>query len=150
MLALTGAVLCAATVAASSWYRLEPGDADVRDVVLPDAPSRPVLSKAATLAVAPAQADAVSAPGITAPTAAGKYVIQVASFEDEARARQLVAELTSAGYRASQSRFALDGEPWWQVSVGPYATRGEGEIDLDKVREIPGYDDAALRAVGRP
>jgi len=149
MLALTGVVLCAATIAASSWYRLEPGAPDARAVVLPNVPARPRLSKAAQFAVAPAEAHGVTAQPVPS-SVAGKYIIQVASFEDEARANQLVAELAAAGYRAYHSRFALDGEPWWQVSVGPFATHAEGEVDLEKVREIPGYDDATLRSIARP
>ncbi len=150
MLALTGTVLCAATIAASSWYRLEPGPRAEREVVLPNVPSRPRLSKAAAFAVVPAGSDAGTAAQAAPGEAAGKYIIQVASFEDEGRSGQLVAQLAAAGYRAYQSRFSLDGEPWWQVSVGPYATLAEGESDLEKVREIPGYDDATLRAIGRP
>ena len=149
MLALTGTVLCAATIAASSWYRVEPAR-DARQVVLPDAPSRPRLTRAAAFAVAPAGSDAGATAQAAPAHAAGKYIIQVASFEDEARSSQLVAQLAAAGYRAYQSRFSLDGEPWWQVSVGPYATLGEGEADLEKVREIPGYDDATLRSTARP
>jgi general secretion pathway protein A len=149
MLALTGVVLCVATIAASSWYRLEPSAPVEREASLPNAPSRPRLVKAAGLAIAAPEADAVTAVRVTPAATAGKYIIQVASFEDDVRASQLVAQLTSAGYRAYQSRFALDGEPWWQVSVGPYPTLAEGEGDLEKVREIPGYDDATLRTVSR-
>lgn len=149
MLALAGAVLCAATIAASSWYRLEPSAPAEREASLPSAPSRPRLVKAAGFAVAAPEADAVTTARVTPSAPAGKYIIQVASFEDDARASQLVAQLTGNGYRAYQSRFDLDGEPWWQVSVGPYATLAEGETDLEKVREIPGYDDATLRSIAR-
>jgi type II secretory pathway predicted ATPase ExeA/cell division septation protein DedD len=146
MLALTGMVLCAATIAASSWYRLEPETPQAREVTLPNVPAQPRLARASGFAVTPPDTSAVAA-APSAPTA--RYIIQVASFEDEARASQLVSELAAAGYRAYHSRFALDGEPWWQVSVGPYATVADGESDLMKVREIPGYDDATLRSIAR-
>jgi septal ring-binding cell division protein DamX len=77
-------------------------------------------------------------------------VIQVASFEDEGRAGQLVAQLAGGGFRAYQAAFTLDGEPWWQVSVGTYAALAEAEADLEKIRDIPGYEDATLRSIPRP
>lgn len=105
--------------------------------------------KAAAFTVDAQEAEAVTAAQAAASAAAGKYIIQVASFEDEGRAGQLVAELVRRGYRAYHSRFHLDGELWWQVSVGPYPTLVEGAADLAKVREIPGYDDATLRSIAR-
>ena len=44
----------------------------------------------------------------------------------------------------------LTGEQWWQVSVGPYASTAAADADLARIREIPGYEDATLRAVSRP
>jgi cell division septation protein DedD len=150
ILALTGIVLCAATMAASSWYRLDPKSARVPDVSLPNAPSRPALSKTSGFAVVAPEADAVNAGHVTASASAGKYIIQVASFEDERRALQLVAQLSDRGYRAYQAAFELDGERWWQVSVGPYPATVDAERDLERVREIPGYDDATVRSLARP
>jgi cell division septation protein DedD len=150
MLVLTGIVLCAATIAASSWYRVEPGAPVAREASLPNTPSPPHLLKAAPFAITASEAKAVTTPQTVPPVAAGKYIIQVASFEDERRAAQLVAELAGRGYRVYKASFDLDGEPWWQVSIGPYQTFADAEADLEKVREIPGYDDATLRNIGRP
>jgi general secretion pathway protein A len=146
MVALTGVALSAATLAASSWYRLAPQARAAEPASLPAAPPSPTLPRPS--AFAPASLDEIAR--VTAASSAAKYIIQVASFEDERRAGQLVAQLAAAGYRAYQAPFELDGERWWQVSVGPYGTAGEAQSDLTRVQEIPGYEDAAVRSVARP
>ena len=78
-----------------------------------------------------------------------RYLIQVASFEDDVRAASLVQELTDGGYRAYQATFDLDGETWWQVSVGPYGILSDAQSDVERIRSIPGYEDAAIRSVSR-
>lgn len=139
MVASGALTLAAATLAATMWYRV--GADQPHGVSLAAAPGKPTLRIGAPFAVAP--------PDETAPRAAAgaaRYVIQVASFEDDARASQLVAQLTGRGYRAYQSSFDLDGEQWWQVAVGPYAAIAEPTAHLEKIRAIPGYEDAAIRS----
>jgi hypothetical protein len=57
--------------------------------------------------------------------------------------------LRGAGYRAYHSTFDLDAETWWQVSVGPYVALSDAQSDLERIRGIPGYEDAAIRSASR-
>jgi septal ring-binding cell division protein DamX len=146
-LAIVGIALCAATLAASSWYRV--GTGSMR--AFPRLPARPLLWKApAAAAISPPSGESTAAARPTAAAGVVRYIIQVASFEDELRAGQLVAQLAAAGYRAYETSFQLDGDPWWQVSVGAYATSAEAQVDLAHIRAIPGYEDATARAVNAP
>ena len=139
-------VLLAATVGAGGWYLAAESDLLARDVVPPSAPASPRLATAPAFAV---QAPAPSEPPASAParasTPAGRYVIQVASFESDRRAARLVEQLAGAGYRAYHVPFNLgDQGRGFQVVIGGYATLADAESALAEIREIPGYDDANI------
>lgn len=79
------------------------------------------------------------------------YLIQVASFESRLRADRLVDELTSLGYLARSEGLDLGQRGRLQrVLVGGYRTREEAQSDLERIREIPGYDDAQIIAPPQP
>jgi cell division septation protein DedD len=80
----------------------------------------------------------------SAPGTGEDYLIQIAWFASQERAQGLVAELTSAGYRARYAARDL-GPPrgrLFQVIVGGYSSALEVERDLRRIRELPGYGDS--------
>ena len=77
---------------------------------------------------------------------ATRYVIQVASFQSDERASRLAEQLTSTGYRVRQVELNLEPPRGrlLQILVGGYETLEEAEVDLARIRQIPGYADARL------
>lgn len=105
-------------------------------------------SKAADLTVASASgaqpslpADNISEKQLTSATATGdgRYLIQAAAFESKANAQRLAGELDGA--------FVTQAGRFYRVRVGPYATRGQAEAALAKVRAA-GYSDAKVVSAG--
>jgi rare lipoprotein A len=98
-------------------------------------PALPALDPRGTVATAP-----MSSPAPAPPPAArrGAFVVQAASFStaDNARraAQTLDGEVTQAGR-------------YYRVRTGPFATRGEAEASLAKVRAA-GYSDARILTNG--
>lgn len=147
-LRLVAAVLIVVGAGATTgWYALGLGTTPP-----PDAAPRPTLPPPPAHASHPLPAPAAppSPPAVEQPIASAlpatsadaRYVIVVASFDTDARAARLVDLLTQAGYRAD--RIEIGGLR--QVIVRGYARRDEAETDLARIREIPGYDDATIRA----
>jgi type II secretory pathway predicted ATPase ExeA/cell division septation protein DedD len=107
--------------------------------------AQPVINPA--LAEAPQNSSAVPTAKPAPVDVNGEYTIMVASFESRDRAESLVAELTSAGYRARA--FERDWGPprgrLVHVTVGGYASAIEVQRDLQQIRELPGgYTDARI------
>jgi general secretion pathway protein A len=145
----------AASVSAAIWYlRVESASRDgvatllapppptlVQPVITPGLPDAPVASTGLP--------DDLVAPVASAtPAAGGDYLIQVAFFASRERAATLVAELTTAGYRARevQRDFGPPRGRLWQVIVGGYTSVLDVERDLRRIRELPAYSDAHLIA----
>lgn len=77
--------------------------------------------------------------------AARSYIIEVALFNSQERAGRLVEDLTAAGYQAYEAAVNLgDAGIRRQVLLGPYATRAEAASDLERVRQMPAYQDARV------
>lgn len=76
------------------------------------------------------------------------HMIQVASFQSNERASRLVEQLASTGYRVHQVELNLEPPRGrlLQILVGGYETLEEAEVDLARIRQIPGYADARLIA----
>lgn len=92
---------------------------------------------------------ATRAAGTSATKVEGRFIIQVAYFDNPQQARFLVKQLADAGYRAYQ--VGLDVGPderLYEVFVGPYETVAEAELDLADVQQMPVSADA--RVVGAP
>ena len=74
----------------------------------------------------------------------GKFVIQVASLQDKARADVVVADLKAKGIEALVVLRDLgDKGKWNRVEVGAFATREDAEPILAKVKEY--YKDSFIR-----
>ena len=120
----------------------------------------PASSKTGTMAATPgASADAPSpaaqgGPAASQSSAAGqptpaRFVLQMATFQNAARAEQALQELRNAGYHGYSIEVSLrDGTPAVAVFLGPYAELAPAERDLKSARQIPGYDSGLLVQVG--
>jgi general secretion pathway protein A len=73
-----------------------------------------------------------------------RYSIQVASFENAARADRLVSELTAAGFRARSVEFRFGAGVLFQIRIDGYRSASEANKDLARIHELPGYDDARV------
>ena len=75
------------------------------------------------------------------------FAIDVALFNSVSRADRLVRELAAGGFHAYQNDVDLgDRGHLLEVLVGMYASREAAAADAQRIREIPGYQDA--RVVG--
>ena len=74
-----------------------------------------------------------------APITEGKFVVQAAAFFSEANAKRLAAKLDGG--------FVTQAGSLYRVRCGPYATRGQAEAALAKVRAA-GYSDAHVVSAG--
>jgi general secretion pathway protein A len=134
--------LVVATFGVSSWY-LQVRDSLEAEVTLPRVPTapRPRIPELTSLVLRePEKASTVPAPA----PGAGHYVIHVAAFENSNRAALLMTELADAGYQAYYTDLDLNGVAYWQVIVGEFDTVTDAQVDLEKIRAIPGYRDARI------
>jgi general secretion pathway protein A len=127
-----GAGVWAARHSLAQWLRPQPSVAT--PAVEATAPSPP--------ATPPVPAPAPVAP---APVATPKVVLQMATFQSSARARQAIEELRSAGYRVYSVELPpRDGQRMLTVLLGPYTELASAQRDLDAARQLPGYDTARV------
>lgn len=152
---LAAALLFAIAAAAGGavWYLgVRSVDGAAMAAMVPPLPPRTFLPQ--ELPRLPDEAVSAAVPGPAglaagaAPAAGEDYLIQVASFTSRERAQRLVAELTSAGYRAREVErdFGPPRGRLLQVIVGGYSSALEVERDLRRIRELPEYGDARLIA----
>ena len=83
-------------------------------------------------------------PGKIGPPNTGVFEIGVAVFTGPERAGRLQAELAGAGHHASTRSIVLAGTPMFEVRAGPYSTREAADIDVARIRQMPGYADARV------
>jgi rare lipoprotein A len=104
-------------------------------------PALPPVDSPRAVAAAPAPVAARPASGPVSPPAArgaGGFVVQAAAFSTADRATRVAGLL---GGEVSRSG------PYYRVRTGPFATRGEAEASLAKVRAA-GYRDARIFTSG--
>lgn len=97
-------------------------------------PLEPIAAAASTTAPPPARE--VTAPAAVA--SKGDFVIQAAAFSSEANATRAAGEIGG---------FVIRSGKYYRVRTGPYATRGQAEAALAKVRAA-GYSDARVFTAG--
>jgi general secretion pathway protein A len=102
----------------------------------PKSPNTPVKAflREVALPKLPAEVDAAS----------DAFEVGVAVFAGPVRASRLEAELDGAGYQASTRSMVLAGAPMFEVRTGPYSTREAAEIDVARIRQMPGHADARV------
>jgi general secretion pathway protein A len=72
------------------------------------------------------------------------HAIDVATFTTDARAADLVAQLTSAGYRAVAEARQFSSGQMIVVRVGPFILQSDADVALSQIRQLPGYADARV------
>jgi cell division septation protein DedD len=81
-----------------------------------------------------------SAPKMTAtslpPTGTGNFAIQVSSWETQAKANEEAAKMTAAGYPAYVTEGTVEGETWYRVRVGRYATMADAQSALRQLSQV--------------
>ena len=106
-------------------------------IVPPAAP--PTLANASIVPPAPP----IEAPQ---PVVSGDYFVAVGFIARPEHADQLVQELTQAGLPAVQRPFQLRSQRVQQVVLGPFVNRSDAVADLQRLRQLGGYDDANVFA----
>ena len=148
-LAAAAVVTIALAVGGGFWFaqrRLASEVASTAGDSLPPAPAFDPDPQAREDAIAPVGEGVESASIAGASdTDRAAYGIQVASFQSRGRAQRLLDELRASGYRAEEVEVDLGPRGRWrQVMVGRYATAGEAEADLARIRDLPPYADARI------
>lgn len=141
----------AAAVAAASSVQAAVAPAPQAKASAPAAVPAPLAAKAAapgstatkTGAPAPqAKASAPVPPAITTPTAtaptpdpaAGRFVVQVGAFADDATVRQTRQKVEKLGLKTYTQEVSTDAGKRVRVRVGPFATRDEAAQVLNKLK----------------
>jgi DedD protein len=84
----------------------------------------------------PAAPEALPSPeGEAAGTRGGKpYNIQIEAVMDKAGADAMVVRLKALGYEPRETETVIDGQLWYRVQIGPYATQEEARDAQAKLR----------------
>jgi cell division protein FtsN len=80
-------------------------------------------------------ASAPAAPPRALPPGAKPYNIQIEAVMDKSGADEMVSRLKALGYNAQETKVALNGETWYRVRIGPYASADEATAAQDRLRE---------------
>jgi cell division protein FtsN len=76
----------------------------------------------------------VSPPHALAP-GAKPYNIQIEAVMDKSGADEMISRLRELGYNAQEVKVALNGQTWYRVRVGPYASAEEATAAQNELRE---------------
>jgi cell division protein FtsN len=63
------------------------------------------------------------------------YNIQIEAVMDKSGADEMVSRLKTLGYSAQEIKVALNGQTWYRVRIGPYASAEEANAAQNKLRE---------------
>ena len=69
------------------------------------------------------------------PPGAKPYNIQIEAVMDKSGADEMVKRLRDLGYNAQEVKTALNGQTWFRVRIGPYASADEASAAQDRLRE---------------
>ena len=69
------------------------------------------------------------------PASEGRFVVQVASLDDEKSASAMVARLTARGYKAYSYKVFVKGRPYYRVRCGLFGSEEEAEAAKAKLAE---------------
>jgi cell division protein FtsN len=75
------------------------------------------------------------APPPALPPGTRPYNIQIEAVMDRSGADEMVARLKALGYTAQEAKVALNGQTWYRVRVGPYASAEEATAAQNRLRE---------------
>jgi cell division septation protein DedD len=80
-------------------------------------------------------ASAPASPARALPPGARPYNIQIEAVMDKSGADEMVSRLRDLGYNAQESKVALNGQTWYRVRVGPYASAEEATAAQNELRD---------------
>jgi DedD protein len=80
-------------------------------------------------------ASAPVSPSRALPPGAKPYNIQIEAVMDKSGADEMVSRLRELGYNAQEVKVALNGETWYRVRIGPYASAEEATAAQNELRE---------------
>lgn len=80
-------------------------------------------------------ASAPAAPARAPAPAAKPYNIQIEAVMDKSGADEMVSRLKTLGYSAQETKVALNGQTWYRIRIGPYASADEATAAQNKLRE---------------
>jgi cell division protein FtsN len=102
----------------------------------PSAPaSKPVASNPAP-AEEEVDSGAAPSPAVAVPASAShQYNIQIEAVMDKSGADEMVSRLRTLGYNAQEATTMLNGQTWYRVRVGPYASAEQASAAQDELRE---------------
>jgi type II secretory pathway predicted ATPase ExeA/cell division protein FtsN len=110
--------------------------------VPPVAAAAPVAPEPA--AVAPAAEPPAVAPAPASSDASGGYLIAVGVFANRGRADQLLDTLAGAGLPVMQRTLQRGTRELNQIVLGPFLSRADAGVDLQRLRGLGGFDDARI------
>ena len=161
LLGLAGAWLAVASSLVGHWYSSAPPSRRQSDVLLLPAEPRPSdqapPGQARDLSPMPEgklTGSPIPPPGRTDTKGtlgqtAARVALQMATFQSPTRAAQASQEFRDAGYHAYNIEVSsADGERAFAVLLGPYAELAPAERDLDRARQMPGYDGGRVVQLG--
>jgi len=105
---------------------------------------KPPASGSTSKAIAPnpapveeeANAGAPPSPAVAAPASPRHpYNIQIEAVMDKSGADEMVSRLKTLGYNAQEATTTLNGQTWYRVRVGPYASADEASAAQEELRE---------------
>lgn len=102
----------------------------------------------APVVVAP-ESDAPSAPPASAPQGqvpSGGWSIQIASYPTRAEADAALTSLRDQGHEAYRVAALVDGQTWYRVRVGGFASKSKAETARSALAQTLGADDLILAA----
>jgi len=82
-----------------------------------------------------------------APRKTADYWIQTGSYKSQSKAEELVALLESKGLGSRVFSYALKGDTFYRVRVGPYSNKGEADRFLALVKQVQGLESSYISMV---
>ncbi len=103
-------------------------------------PEAPAVNRPAPESENESDEDSETASAPAAPThglapGAKPYNIQIEAVMDKSGADEMVSRLKALGYNAQETTVALNGQTWYRVRIGPYASADEANAAQNKLRE---------------
>lgn len=112
--------------------------ASVATIAPPVHPKPPVPAAMTSATAARASAASPHTVANAAPSPAIRrrpYNIQIDAVMDRAGADDMVRRLRALGFPSTESTTVLNGQTWYRVSVGPYATEDDARAAQEKLRQ---------------
>ncbi len=113
----------------------EGGEQITPSTPLPDAAQEPPITPPATEKPVQTRAPKTVAASLP-PTGTGNFCIQVSSWETQAKANGEAAKMTAAGYPAYVVEGTVEGDTWYRVRIGRYATMADAQSALHQVSQV--------------